>query len=317
MFAFSRRLARPGRVAYLGGMRRHSLQLETISVSVPEAAAAAYEAALRNACATVGLFRNAATSDWWVEGVKEAGRGDAALTAALALAELVTGVTAPLHRTRTPAEGWLARTRASFPEQRIGRRFAVRGTHLATPAASGRITLTLDAGLAFGSGEHGSTRGCLRALERVAYRRPRRMLDLGTGSGILAMAAARLLHRHVLAADIEPWSVRVTQENAALNRLRHLVRPVLANGWRNRSVRAGAPYDLVFANILARPLAAMARDLVANLAPGGTAILSGLLASQARWVLMAHRRLGLRLERVLTEGAWVTLVVRRNANGRA
>ena len=87
------------------------------------------------------------------------------------------------------------------------------------PRAPGRITLTLDAGLAFGSGEHGSTRGCLRALELVAYRRPRRILDMGTGSGILAMAAARLLHRRVLATDIEPWSVRVAEQNAALNRL--------------------------------------------------------------------------------------------------
>jgi ribosomal protein L11 methyltransferase len=304
-------------VAYLGGMRRHPLQLETISVSVPEAAAPTYEAALGSACATVGFFRNASASDWRVEGVKEAGRGEAELAAALALAAAVTGVTAPLQRTRTPADGWLARTRASFPEQRIGRRFVIRGSHLAMPAAPGRVTLTLDAGLAFGSGEHGSTRGCLRALERVAYRRPRRMLDLGTGSGILAMAAARLLHRRVLATDIEPWSVRVAQQNSALNRLRHLVHPVLADGWRNRLVRAGAPYDLVLANILARPLAAMACDLTANLAPGGTAILSGLLISQARWVLTAHRRLGLKLERVLTEGAWVTLVVRRNANGRA
>lgn len=298
-------------------MRRHIPQLETIRVSVPEAAAPAYEAAMRNACTTVGFFRNAATSDWSVEGVKEVGTSEAELAAALALAELVTGVAAPLRRTRTPADGWLARVQASFPEQRIGRRFAVRGSHLAMPAGPGRIILTLDAGLAFGSGEHGSTRGCLRALERVAYRRPRRMLDLGTGSGILAMAAARLLRRPVLATDIEPWSVRVAQQNAALNQLGHLVRPVLANGWRNRCVRRRAPYDLVFANILARPLAMMARDLAGNLAPGGTAILSGLLASQARWLLTVHRRLGLRLECVLTEGAWVTLVVHRNANGRA
>jgi ribosomal protein L11 methyltransferase len=298
-------------------MRRHTVQLETISVSVPEAAAPAYEAALGSACTTVGFFQNASSGDWRVEGVKESGRGEAELVAALALAEAVTGVTAPLQRSRTPADGWLARTRASFPEQRIGRRFVVRGSHLATPAAPGRLTLSLDAGLAFGSGEHGSTRGCLRALERVAYRRPRRVLDLGTGSGILAIAAARLLHRRVLATDIEPWSVRVAQQNAALNGLRHLVRPVLANGWRNRSVRAGAPYDLVLANILARPLAAMAGDVACNLAPGGTAILSGLLMSQARWVLTAHRRGGLKLERIVTEGAWVTLVVRRNANGRA
>lgn len=298
-------------------MRRHAPQLETISVSVPEAATPAYEAALGSACATVGFFRNASGGEWRIEGVKEAGSGEAELAAALALAEAVTGVAAALQRSPTPAEGWLARTQACFPEQRIGRRFAVRGTHLAGRVAPGRITLTLDAGLAFGSGEHGSTRGCLRALENLAHRRPRRILDLGSGSGILAMAAARLCHRRVLATDIEPWSVRVAQQNAALNRLGHLVRPVLANGWRNRTVRAGAPYDLVFANILARPLAAMARDLAMNLAPGGTAILSGLLASQARWMLSVHRRLGLKLERSLTEGVWVTLILRRNANGRA
>ena len=169
----------------------------------------------------------------------------------------------------------------------------MRGTHLHGPPTPGRITLTLDAGLAFGSGEHGSTRGCLRALERVAHRRPRRILDLGTGSGILAMAAARLLHRPVLATDIEPWSVRVAQQNATLNRLGRLVRLRLADGWRDPAVRAGAPYDLVFANILARPLCLMARHLAAHLAPGGTAILSGLLQTQARAVTAAHRRCGL------------------------
>lgn len=291
--------------------RHHPTLLETVSVTVPEAATEAYEAALASACASVGFFRDHATGDWRIEGVKEIGAGDDALVAALALAENLTGVVATLERQRTPAEGWLARTQASFPEQHIGRRFAVRGTHLAGPPAPGRITLTLDAGLAFGSGEHGSTRGCLRALERVAHRHPRRILDMGTGSGILAMGAARLLRRRVLASDIEPWSVRVAEQNVRLNRLSHLVRVRLADGWRNAAVRAGGPYDLVFANILARPLCTMARDLAANLAPGGTAILSGLLTTQARWVLAAHRRRGLRLECRLTEGVWATLVLRR------
>lgn len=313
----ARNLAITPGVAYWGGMRRHAAQLETVSVSVPEAAAPAYEAALGSACATVGFFRNASGSEWRVEGVKQVGSGEAELAAALALAEALTGVAAPLERCSTPAEGWLARTEASFPEQWIGRRFVVRGTHLRGPAPRGRIMLTLDAGLAFGSGEHGSTRGCLRALEHVAHRRPRRVLDMGTGSGILAMAATRLLHRPVLATDIEPWSVRVAQQNAAMNRLGHLVRPRLANGWRNRTVRAGAPYDLVFANILARPLVGMAPDLAAHLAPGGTAILSGLLAGQARWVASAHRAQGLRLESVLSEAPWVTLILRRNAAGGA
>lgn len=291
--------------------RHHPTLLETVSVTVPEAATEAYEAALATTCTSVGFFRDQVTGDWRVEGLKEIGSGNDALTAALALAEGLTGVPATLERQPTPAEGWLARTQASFPEQHIGRRFAVRGSHLTGPATPGRITLTLDAGLAFGSGEHGSTRGCLRALELVAHRRPRRIADIGTGSGILAMGAARLVRRHVLATDIEPWSVRVAQQNVRLNRLPHLVRARLADGWRDTAVRGGGPYDLVFANILARPLCTMARALAANLAPGGTAVLSGLLVTQARWVLAAHRRQGLRLERRLAEGVWATLVLRR------
>jgi ribosomal protein L11 methyltransferase len=285
--------------------------LETVGVEVPEAAVPAYEAALRTVSTTVGFFRDEATGLWRVEGVKEAGEGEPALAGALALAELVTGVAAELQRHDTPAEGWLARTYSAFPEQLVGRRFAVRGTHLTGPRTPGRLTLTLDAGIAFGSGEHGSTRGCLRALERIAHRRPRRILDLGTGSGILAMAAARLLRRPVLGTDIEPWSVRVAAENAARNGLARQVRPLRADGWRDARVRAGAPYDLVFANILARPLCAMARPLADHLAPGGTAILAGLLASQARAVLAAHRAQGLRLEMALREGSWTTLVLRR------
>ncbi len=290
---------------------RHTTPLETISVTVPETAMEAFEAALSTACDTVGFFRDHDTGDWRVEGVKPIGANEAELTASIALATAVTGVSPTLERVSTEAEGWLARTYATFPEQRIGRRFAIRGTHLTGPVTPGRIMLVLDAGLAFGSGEHGSTRGCLVALETVAHRRPRRILDMGTGSGILAMAAARLLKRPVLATDIEPWSIRVTRNNAALNRLSRLVRPRLADGWRDAAVRASGPYDLVFANILARPLCAMAKDLACNLAPGGSAILSGLLANQARAVLAAHRRQGLRLERLAPQGRWTTIVLRK------
>ena len=292
--------------------RRRAGPLETVWVEVPETALEAYEAAFTACCDTVGFFL--ADEDariWRVEGVREAGADDAPLTRALLLAALASGTDAPLQRAMTEAEGWLARTQASFPPQRVGRRFLVRGTHDAGPEPAGLVTLTLDAGLAFGSGEHGSTRGCLRALEAVARRRPRRVLDLGTGSGILAMAAAKLLRRPVLATDIEPWSVRVAGQNAAANGVARLVRPLLADGWRVPAVRRGAPYDLVFANILARPLCAMARDLALHLAPGGRAILAGLLTNQVRMVLAAHRRQGLALERVTTEGQWATLVLRR------
>lgn len=287
--------------------------LELVSVEVPEHALEAFEAALGSACASVGFFRNEAAGTWRVEGVREAGTNEAALAAALALAGGLTGVTAVPQRAPIAAEGWLARTYASFPEQLIGRRFAVRGTHVTAPKRAGWITLTLDAGVAFGSGEHGSTRGCLWALEGAARRPKRRVLDLGTGSGILAMAAARLWRVRVRAVDIDPWSVRLARRNARANGVGLLVDVRLADGWNSRFVRGGGPYDLVLANILARPLSLMAKGLGKNLAPGGTAILSGLLDTQARFVLAAHRRAGLVLVQQVREGPWTTLVVRRPA----
>ncbi len=291
-------------------MQKAPQLLELVFVEVPEAALEAYEAALASVCASVGLFRDEAAI-WRVEGVKEVGSEEPRLAAALALAAVASGVEAQPQRAPISAEGWLARSYASFPEQRIGDRFAVRGTHLTGRRASGRITLILDAGLAFGSGEHGSTRGCLLALERLSPSRPRRILDLGTGSGILAIAAARLWHVPVRATDIEPGAVRLARRNAAANGVGGLVSARVADGWRSRFVRAGAPYDLVLANILARPLELMAGDLATHLAPGGTAILSGLLATQARCVLAAHRRVGLVLAHSVIEGRWTTLVVRR------
>ncbi|WP_342628906.1 50S ribosomal protein L11 methyltransferase [Nguyenibacter vanlangensis] len=298
--------------------RRHATELETIAVTVPAEAVEAYEEALSVVCTTIGIFEMDDSQILWrVEGVRDLGHGEGELAAALALAAAVTGHEAALDRVRTEAEGWLARTYESFPEQLVGQRFAVRGTHLDGESASRRIAITLDAGMAFGSGEHGSTRGCLRALERVAHRRPRRILDMGCGSGILAMAAAALLRRPVLAIDIEPWSVRTTRQNAALNGLGALVEARLGNGWRTPGLKRRAPFDLVFANILARPLCLMAQDLALHLAPGGTAILAGLLHGQAGMVLAAHRRQGLVLERRLTEGDWTTLVLRKPSGGHA
>jgi ribosomal protein L11 methyltransferase len=290
---------------------RRATQLETVFVVVPAEAVPAFESAFETTCSAVGMFlEDEHAGIWRVEGVKPAG-DSAELLAGLAMAEFSTGIVAPLQRHDTAQEGWLARVYEGFPEQRIGKRFAIRGTHIAIPPPPGRVTLWLDAGLAFGSGEHGSTRGCLRALEQVAHRRPRRILDMGCGSGILAMAAARLLRRPVLAVDIDPWSVRVTLQNARLNRLAPFMRVRRGNGWQAAAVRRGEQFDLVFANILARPLCLMARYLAVHLAPGGTAILAGLLSTQSRAVLAAHRRQGLRLERTFREGSWTTLVLRK------
>jgi len=290
---------------------RHAIALETISIVVPEAALETFEAAMLSVCGTVGFFLDDDTGLWLIEGVKDQGAHETELAMALSIAAAATGVEVAPSRRAVPADGWLARTHTAFPEQPVGRRFTIRGTHLTDTALPGRIAIVLDAAIAFGSGEHGSTRGCLRALERVAYRKPRRILDLGTGTGILAMAAAKLLHRQVRATDIEPWSVRVAGENARRNELASRVSVRRADGWSAPWVRSGGPYDLVFANILARPLCGMARQLATHLAPGGTVVLAGLLERQVRWVLVAHRRQGLVLEAALHEGEWTTLVLRR------
>jgi ribosomal protein L11 methyltransferase len=293
-------------------MSRRPRQLECVSLTVPDDALDVYEAALGGVCETVGFFRDHAAGTWRLEGIRVLGAKEHELTGALALAAAVTGVTAVATCAPAQADGWLERTLAAFPEQLVGRLFAIRGTHLTGPPPFGRVPLILDAGVAFGTGEHNSTRGCLIALERVIRRRrPRRILDLGTGSGILAMAAAKTLRRPVLATDIEPWSVRVARDNARLNGVHKQVKPILADGWRTGAVRSGGPYDLVFGNILARPLRKMARDLAINLAPGGTAILAGLLRAQARDVLAAHRRQGLVLERIIDLQPWATLVLRK------
>ena len=293
--------------------RRRAEPLEALVIDgLPEHAVPVFEAALEQVCTTVAYFRDEPTDTWRIEGVREAGAHEDELDAALALAAAVAGIDPPVVEvTPVEAEGWLARTVQAFPEMPIGRRFLIRPTHVPDPVSYGRTVLKLDAGLAFGSGEHASTQGCLRAFEGMAHRRPGTVCDLGSGSGILAMAAAKTVPCRVLATDIEPWSVRVCDQNARMNGLgpRRML-SILADGWKPRRMK-GARYDLIFANILARPLCAMARELALHLAPNGTAILAGLLGTQARMVLAAHRRQGLVLERRINVGPWTTLVLRR------
>jgi ribosomal protein L11 methyltransferase len=286
--------------------------LDCVSLSVSGAAMEIFEAALSSICRAVSFFHDEDNDRWDLQGVKERGADEDELSAALAMAEIVTGVSPAVERSLVPVGGWLARTKLAFPEQLIGRRFAVRGTHITAPALPGRITLVLDAGLAFGTGEHNSTRGCLVAFERMALAYgPRRILDLGTGSGVLAIAAAKSIHTKVLATDIDPRAARVASANARLNGVARYVRCIRADGWMSPAIRRQAPYDLVFANILARPLCAMAHDLAANLVPGGIAILAGLLSVQANWVISAHRRAGLALKFRVIDGAWTTLVLQK------
>ncbi len=293
-------------------MDRRIDELERITVVVPAEALEVFESALEICCCAVSFFFDEMAGAWIVEGLREPGKRESDLAAALALAEEMSGISPPLDRSTLPAGGWLARSFAGFPEQIIGNHFVIQGSHIKSKPSGWRIDIRLDAGLAFGSGEHETTRGCLLALERMSRGKKRcRMLDLGTGSGVLAIAAAKLLSRRVLASDIDQRSVSVAARNAAHNNVASFVHVIRGNGWRNKIIRHKRPYDLVFANILARPLAAMAHELAMNLAPGGVAILSGLLCSQERFVLTAHRRHGLWLRDRIRIGAWTTLALQK------
>lgn len=289
---------------------RHARQLESISVVVSENLTPLYEQVLRSVCQTVAFFEaNKEGTLWRVEGVKEAGQDNEQLQASLSLAEALTGEKVTLHRKQIAAQGWLRRNHQEFKPFHIGQHFLICPSHLKGTIKSHKIQLILDAGMAFGSGEHATTRSCLLALEYLAPRKPYRILDMGCGSGILAMAAARLLHRPILAADIDPWAVKACYENLCLNHLTHQIRVIRSNGWRHPLIAKKAPYDLIFANILARPLRLMANDLSMNLTPGGYGILSGLLAKQIPMVLSAYRQAGLHLVRTIKDGEWATLIV--------
>ena len=186
-----------------------------------------------------------------------------------------------------PDIDWVAENQRSFPPLSIGR-FHVRGSHVEGPSPPGSWTIELDAGIAFGSGEHATTRGCLLAIEAAARRRrPRRALDLGCGSAILAIGLARAGTPYVLASDIDRDSVRVAAENLRLNGVARRVAVRVSDGFARLPRRRG--FDFAVANILAGPLVRLAPRLARALAPGGRLVLSGLLASQEREVSAAYR----------------------------
>jgi ribosomal protein L11 methyltransferase len=205
---------------------------------------------------------------------------------------------------------WLAMALSGLPPVRAGR-FFVYGVHDRGRVPPHTVNLRIEAGAAFGTGHHGTTVGCLLAFDRLLQaRRFERVLDVGAGTGVLAIAAARTGARIVVGTDIDPVSVRIARENARVNAAS--VRFVHAAGLGHRQVRAGAPYELVFANILARPLVGLAQDIRRATAPGAVVILSGLLRTQERYVRAAYLARGFRILRRIHRDAWATLVLIRS-----
>nr|WP_246423766.1 50S ribosomal protein L11 methyltransferase [Roseospira goensis] len=295
-----------------------------VDVVVPAAAVPTFEAALDDQCDALLCFEIADDGPergaWRLEGVSAQAPDRARLDLALTLATRAAGLpdAPPVTVERLGPRDWVADNLRAFPPLDVGR-FHLRGSHVTTPPPAGARRLVVDAATAFGSGEHPTTEGCLRALDDLGKqrwghrRRPRRVLDMGCGTAVLAMAAAAQWHRPVLAVDMDAEAVRVARDNVRRNGLAACVDVLRSDGFRDRRVRAGGPYDLILANILARPLAAMARSAARTLAPGGRIVLSGLLASQEARVANAYRRHGLVLERRYPIAEWMTLVLRKPA----
>jgi len=281
-----------------------------LRVSVPAAALEAFEAALQALGGAVVRDAAEGRADILLEVYlrDEPARGQVAAALTIAGSEPPSFTIEAL-----PALDWVAESQKGLPPLRAGR-FFVFASHAAGVGGArppSAIAIRIEAGRAFGTGHHESTHGCLLALEALSRRgRPRTCLDLGCGSGILAIAMAKLWGPRVLACDIDPLAVAITRENARLNAVAPAVRAVLSDGASRRSLLGRGPYDVIVANILAAPLGAMAGDLRRVLAPGGSLVLSGLLRSQERAVLAPYRARHLRLKHRLVLGDWTTLVLR-------
>ena len=218
----------------------------------------------------------------------------------------------PFAVSLVPETDWVAHVKRELQPVEAGR-FFVYGSHDADKVPTGKIALLIEAAMAFGTGHHGTTKGCLLALDRLdrAGFRGRNVADIGCGTAVLAMAAAALWERPVIASDIDPTAVEVARANALANGLAERVICVEAAGFGQADLRSRAPYDLVFANILKGPLLDLAPDMSLHVAPGGYAILSGILNTQADEVVAAYKRAGFTLAARDEISEWTTLVLRR------
>ena len=218
----------------------------------------------------------------------------------------------PFVVSEVPDQDWVAKVRRELPPVEAGR-FFVYGSHDAALLPKGRIGLLIEAAMAFGTGHHGTTLGCLRAYDRLLNDAQRfdNVLDLGCGTAVLAMSAARMGAASVLASDIDPVAVEVALANVQANGLEGRVGCVESIGFDSPVVQAGAPFDLIFANILKGPLIELAPDMAAHLASGGLAILSGLLIEQADEIVEVYQALGFDLQTREDLGEWSALTLRR------
>ena len=215
-----------------------------------------------------------------------------------------------------PDQDWIRASYEGLPPVRAGR-FFVYGAHDQGKAPHGAIAMQIEAGEAFGTGHHETTSLCLRAINEAArHARHKKILDLGCGTGVLSIAAAKLWRVRVLATDIDPIAIETTRANAKMNQVAPFLRTGVSDGTDHPAIRAGAPYDLILANILAGPLTKLAPGIAKALAPKGLVVLSGLLRWQENLVLSFYRSQGLVLRKTMRDGSWSALVLERRSSGR-
>lgn len=240
---------------------------------------------------------------WRIDAFPTTDEEDASLMALLGEYDL------KVHRDTLADADWLAMALSGLPPVRAGR-FFVYGMHDRGRLPASTVNLRIEAGAAFGTGHHGTTVGCLQAYDRlIKARKFNKVLDVGAGTGLLAIAAARTGTKLAVGTDIDKPSVRISKENAKVNKAN--AKFVHASGLSNQLVARNAPYDLVFANILARPLISLAQEIKQALVPGGTVILSGLLRTQERMVKAAYLSRGFKVVTRIHRDAWATLVLQR------
>jgi ribosomal protein L11 methyltransferase len=285
-----------------------------LEVAVPEKARVAFELALQEALGEdvpVASTEIREGIDWRVEAYIEGFPNRDLLSRVIATVAQAFAMAPPaVTLTELEDRDWVAENQRSFLPFSIGRFFIYPSFHT-NGVPKGQIGIQIDPGMAFGTGTHATTRGCLTAIDEIGQtERPDSAIDVGCGSGILAIALAAIARRRVVACDNDPVAVQVTEENARINGVAARVIAVQSEGLDNDVIRRRAPFDLIVANILAQPLIDLAPSLANSLANGGRIVLSGLLNTQAESVIQAYRPHGLSVQKRLELGDWTTLVLR-------
>ena len=258
---------------------------------------------------TASAHEDAATGEWVFEATCEM-LPDLTAFEELARTALGGDVDFTIHPI-DPEVNWVAKSLEGLKPVTAGG-FYVYGSHEAAPPPSGLIALRIDAAEAFGTVHHETTTGCLEAIERtLKHTRPRAMLDVGTGTGVLAIALAKRTHLRVTASDIDPIATRTTIQNAHDNGVGRLIDAVTAPGLNHQRIARGAPYDLIVANILAAPLVALAPAIGRAAGHRATIILSGLLVTQAARIVTAYASQRMILRQKLERGEWATLILEK------